>query len=128
MWAQLINVLIGVWIMFSPWLLSFNDNIADNQHITGPFIISIAIIAMSECVRNARFFNILTGIWLILSFWLLNFNDTAALINNSLAGILLIAFSLVKGRITRRYGGGWRSLLKQNPLHVHEANQQTTAC
>ena len=109
MWAQLINALIGLIVMISPSVIPFTQTEANNNHILGPVAFAIAVISLWECNRNARWVNIITGACLIIAPILLNFQTNAFLID-IIAGILLILFSLVKGKIEQQFGGGWRSL------------------
>lgn len=109
MWAQLINALIGLIIMISPGVIPFTQTEANNNHIFGPLAFTFAVISLWECNRNARLINIIIGAWLIIAPFIFQFQTNAFLID-IIAGILLILFSLVKGKITNQFGGGWRSL------------------
>jgi len=117
MWAQIINIVIGLGLMVTPALLRFNKVAADNNHIVGPLVITFAVISLWEINRNARLFNIVTGCWLILSPFIVGFSSVA-LVTDIVSGIAVILFSLNKGKIKSRYGGGWRSLFQKHPLHV----------
>lgn len=121
MWAQLINAILGLWLMVAPEILGFNKIMADNNHITGPVIATFAITAIFECTRPVRKFNMLMGVWLIVSPFVLDYSQPAALINNVAVGAMVIGFSLVKGRVSNRFGGGWSGLWKPNSLHETEA-------
>jgi hypothetical protein len=122
MWAQLINVLIGLWLMVSPEVLQLNNKAAINGYIVGPVVASMAIIALWESMRSTRYFNILCGLWLLLAPWLLSYEQTASYVNDMTAGFAIILLSLVKGNITHKFGGGWRSLFQHSPSHIREAN------
>ncbi|WP_338875110.1 SPW repeat protein [Spirosoma sp. SC4-14] len=111
MLARLINTLIGIWLTASPDILHLDQKAAINEHIAGPVAASVAIIAMSESVRSFRYVNTLVGFWLLMAPWILGYQDSAAVLNEMLAGALLVSLSLVKGKIHQRFGGGWRSLL-----------------
>lgn len=117
MWAQLTNILIGLWIMISPVMFYADKTAANNQHITGPLIITFAVIALWEINRNVRLVNILMGIWLIVSPLFIHF-DNAMIWSNIIAGVLIIIFSLVKRKRKTKYGGGWKSLFQTNPVHA----------
>lgn len=118
MLGQVVNTLIGLWIMASPAILAFSDPAAtDNNHIIGPVVVTFAIIAYWEATRKVGLWNLPFGVWLILSPWVLSFNDTTAIVNNMIAGLLVIIFSLVRGKIKQRFGGGWSALFQKNPDH-----------
>lgn len=116
MWAQLLNIIVGLFITVAPGLWHFSKMEADNFHIAGPLIVTIASVAWWECNRNVRFFNIPVGLWLLVTPFIFPFHQTA-LFTSMAAGGFTILLSLIKGKIKKRYGGGWRSLWQKNPLH-----------
>lgn len=120
MWAQIINIVIGLFLMFAPSLWSFDKAASDHYYIVGPLIITNAIIALWEFNRGMRWANVLIGAWLIVSPFALGSKGSEATIAITSA-ILLILFSLFKGSVQHRYGGGWSSLFQKNPVHWEEA-------
>lgn len=117
MWAQIVNILIGLGLMVTPAILKFDRVASDNNHIAGPLVITFAVISLWEINRNVRLFNIITGCWLALSPFIIGFASDAR-VTDIVSGIAVIIFSLFKGKIKSRYGGGWRSLFQKQPLHV----------
>lgn len=117
MWAQIVNIIIGLALMVTPAILKFNKVAANNNHIVGPLVITFAVISFWEINRNVRLFNIVTGCWLILSPFIVAFSSEA-LVTDIASGIAIIIFSLFKSKIKSRYGGGWRSLFQKHPLHT----------
>ena len=113
MWAAIINVILGVWVMLAPGLFDFDKKAADNNYIVGPLVITIAIMAIWEVNRSARYFNMVAGIWLAISPFILEFDLPEAIWNDLVCGVLIAVFSLFKGTKKRNYGGGWRSLIKE---------------
>ena len=126
MWAQMINILLGLWVMISPALLNYNQTIANNNHIAGPLIITFAVVSLWEVNRNVRVMNIVTGAWMIASVFLLPADSTIALISNGIAGLLILIFSFVKRPTNDAYGGGWSSLFQKNPLHLQAAEKSNS--
>ena len=124
MWAQVINAILGIWLMAAPGIFGFSKTMADNDHIVGPVIATFAIIAFWECTRVVRTYNIPLGAWLLLAPWVLGYDNTIAIVNDMVVGGLVIGFSLVKGKIEQRYGGGWSAIWKSNALHQKEAKAQ----
>ncbi len=117
MWAQIINIVIGLGLMVAPSILKFNKVDADNNHIVGPLVITFAVISLWEINRNARWFNIVTGSWLLIAPFVLAFTFSAKIVD-LIAGVLIIIFSFFSGKVKRKYGGGWRSLFQKHPLHM----------
>lgn len=110
MWAQIINSIIGIWLMAAPAALPYNNAGADSCHITGPLVSTFGIVACWEATRGLRKFNIPLGVWFLAAPWVLGYGETMPVINDMTCGILIIIFSTVKGRIQGRYGGGWKAL------------------
>lgn len=123
MWTQIVNVLIGLWIMISPVVFDADKVAANNQHITGPLIITFAVIALWEINRNVKLINVITGSWLIISPLLIDFSNVI-IWSNIIAGIFVIAFSVIKRKGNTNYGGGWKSLFQKNPGHMQSKAQE----
>jgi hypothetical protein len=120
MWATIINILLGLWLMFSPGLLQFEKVASDNNYIVGPLVLTFAIIALWELNRSVRFLNIITGVWLIVSPFMLGFQSSITIWIIILSGALITGFSFVKRKIKRNYGGGWSSLFEKDPAHLRQ--------
>ena len=124
MWGAIINILLGLWLMISPGLLQFDKIASSNNYIVGPLVLTFAITALWEVNRSMRFFNVATGVWLIFSPLIVDIQSSVADWATVLSGILITAFSFVKGNVKKNYGGGWRSLFKKDPVHAtHNANK-----
>jgi hypothetical protein len=124
MWTRIVNILIGLGVMIAPALFKFNSVAADNNHIVGPLVLTFAIVSLWEINRNVRLFNIVTGSWLIVSPFIIGFTNTPLFIDVVL-GMAVLVFSLNKGTVKNRYGGGWRSLFQKNPLHVQDVKSNS---
>lgn len=121
MWAQVIVIISGVWLMVAPEVFGFDKSISDNAHIVGPLIATFAIVALSECTRNVRFFNLPLTAWLILAPWILQYNNSTAVINDYAVALLVAGLSFVKPKRKNRYGGGWPAVWQSDTLHEREA-------
>jgi hypothetical protein len=117
MWAAIVNILIGVWMMVSPAMLNYGKMESDYNYIIGPIAITFAITAVWEVNRSARFLVLLCGVALSISPMLSFFQSSNAIWNNALSGVIMSLISLVKGYIKKHYGGGWRSLFQKQPQH-----------
>jgi len=109
MWAQILNVLLGLWLMAAPAVLGYAGPAAVNDYIVGPLAASFATVALWEATRPLRWANLALGLWLLIAPWVLGYGWTA-LANSTLVGVLLMAFSFVSGQLQHRFGGGWASL------------------
>lgn len=119
MWARMVNAFLGLLVMISPSIFQFEEIAANNNYITGPLIITTAIIAMWEFNQKVRYFNVVTGVWLVIAPFIFSFS-TAALTTDLILGLLVILLSFIKVKVSKRYGRGWRSLFQDNPLHMQE--------
>ncbi|WP_285057416.1 SPW repeat domain-containing protein [Pedobacter ginsengisoli] len=108
MWAQIINTLIGIWLTASPGIFNYKDSGADSNHIIGPVIATIAMVACWETTRGLRKLNIPLGLWVWAAPWILGYQDPFPIINDMACGILVITLAFVRGQIKGKYGEGWK--------------------
>ena len=106
-WTLVASVLIGVWLMFSRLVFSTVPPLAFSDHLVGALVITVAVIAMAEVGRALRFTNVLFGTWLIIAPWLLSGGSAVAAAAGVVAGIVLIALSLPRGRRSAEHYGSW---------------------
>jgi short-subunit dehydrogenase len=114
MWAAIVNVLIGLWVMIAPGLFEFENAPANNHYIVGPLVITMAVASIWEVNRSFRSFNLVAGIWLAVSPFFLSYETSEEIANTCISGILVISMSLVKGKIRHQYGGGWKILFRND--------------
>ncbi len=104
-WNLLLSAALGIWLMAAPAIFGTEGTAADSNHLVGALVVTLAVIAMAEVTRTARFLNILCGIWIISAPWLLNGAGMATIWNSVIVGLGLIIFSLPRGQVRERYGG-----------------------
>lgn len=122
--AQILNALLGIWLMAAPGIFGYEKSIANNNHIIGPIIATFAITACFESTRSVRKVNIFLGLWLLLAPWILGYSsNTTATVNDMVVGVLVIGLSLVRGTLESKFGGGWKSLWQDNSPHEQEAKR-----
>lgn len=121
MLARFINTLLGLWLMTSPALLHDSGAARINDEIVGPLVASFAIIAMAEVTRSIRWLNFILGLWLIVAPWLFHFPRMPRL-NSLVVGICISTLALIRGKISTRMGGGWRSLWRSTSI-LEEAEE-----
>ena len=109
MWAPLITALLGLWLLASPDVLRYGDPARTNDHVAGALMATFGTIAMSESTRPVRWVNLALGLWLIIAPILLNYPMSRG-IASVLFGMAAILLATVRGRITERFGGGWKAL------------------
>ncbi len=120
MWAKILNVILGLWIMIAPGVLGFGEAAADNGHIIGPVIVTFSVVALWEATHSVVKWNYPLAIWLLLAPWVLGYGMTVAILSDMAGGALILLFTSVKKDKKNRYGGGWSSLWSKDPAHARD--------
>ena len=110
MWAQIVSLLVGIWLLFAPDALGYSDPARSVDRVIGPIIIVVAALAIRGVTRPVRHLNTLTGLALLIVPWAFVYGDISAIANSALAGMAVLGLSLVRGRFPHSYGGGWATL------------------
>lgn len=117
MWAQVVNVGLGIWLMVAPAVLEYVGTARTHDLIIGPLVASFALIACWEATRAVRWVNLPLGLWLLVAPWVLGFG-WVALFNSGVVGMLVASCASIGGPVRQRFGGGWMSLTKEHRDHV----------
>jgi hypothetical protein len=102
------NVLLGIWLLFAPWVLQFAGVAAANSVVLGFLVLVVAAGSLS--VRPINYvwgwINMLLGIWVFISPWVLGFSVLPNAFWNSLAvGAAIVVFALARMAASRRITG-----------------------
>jgi uncharacterized membrane protein len=106
-WTLAACCLAGAWLMLSRLVLGAGGITANNDHLVGGLIITIAVCAMAEVARPLRFVNLLLGLWLIAAPWLLSGGDASSIWNDVAIGIAVVGLSLRRGTRNKEHYGSW---------------------
>jgi len=102
-WVDWVNVILGVWLIASPWLLPVAagaEPTAWNSWSVGAGIVTLAFFAMYKPAVRGDTVGIIFGAWLMASPWLLGFNSAQAEATNAvIIGALVIGYALWAMRI-----------------------------
>ena len=123
--AQIINALLGVFLMAAPGIFGLGTTASDNFQIFGPVITTFAVVSWWEATRTVRLWNVPIGGWLIFSPIFLDYGSGTAVAVAIAVGIAVAALAFIEGKVEKRYGGGWSALRKKNPRHRQEALART---
>lgn len=97
-WQDWINVILGAWVVASPWILGFaagESFAAPTAWILGAAIIVFAGIAVYMHKAWEEALNIILGICLVASPWALGFADQMTPTTNAvIVGLLVTAFGV----------------------------------
>lgn len=109
-WASWINVAVGVWEFFAPWIWGYSRYTTPlvNDLILGALIFIFGIIAATTAYAWPSWFKVAFGVWLIISPFVLNYGYVpGAASNDVIVGIIvgLLALIAALGRTGTAYGG-----------------------
>ena len=110
-WTLAASCVLGIGLMFTRLLFDTTGAQADSDHLLGALIITVAITAMGEAARPARFVNVLLGIALVFAPFMFEGGSRLADLVGVAAGIVLVALSIPRGRVDNAYGGWSRYLV-----------------
>lgn len=92
-WRDVANLVLGLWLLISPWVLSYASEpmvAAWNAHIVGIIVAVAAIAALVAFHKWEEWVNVVLGVWLIVSPFLLGYAMlTSALWNQIVVGVLI---------------------------------------
>jgi uncharacterized membrane protein len=103
-WNLVVSTGLGVWLMFAPSIFGSQGAAAHSDHLLGALSVTVAVVAIGEVARAARFVNILFGLWIAVAPWLLSGFTSGAKWNGIVVGAALILLSLSRGKVKERYG------------------------
>jgi hypothetical protein len=98
--ASVLNVLAGIWLIISPWVLGFGDMTMQaafwSTLLSGIAVLVLAAIRLATTGTQAlSWLNLLAGVWLIISPFVLAFSAAQMAMGNAIfLGILVAIFSL----------------------------------
>jgi hypothetical protein len=100
-WASGLNVIAGLWLIISPWVLGFAGY---DSRMTGNNVIFGIIVAVLAAIRVYRaagtqwlsWINVLVGIWLFISaFVFASTSLTAPFWNNIILGVIVAILGII---------------------------------
>lgn len=96
--ASVLNVLAGIWLIISPWVLGFNDlQVAFwDTLLVGIAVLVLAAIRLATTgTQGLSWINLILGVWLIISPFALGFAAAQVSMGNAIfLGVLVGIFSL----------------------------------
>lgn len=105
-WEDWINLVIGVWLFLSPWILGYiaTRNAASwNAFIVGGAFVVFTVWALSIPKPWEEWINALLGLWLVISPWVLGFaGSMTAMWNALICGAIVLVISLEATRSSRQ--------------------------
>lgn len=115
MWAQVVLVVTGVWLMCASAVLGYGGAAATSDRIAGPALAAIAFLAAFAITRGLRWCNLVAGVWLVAAPWLLNFPVDAS-VSSLVCGVGALVLAPIGSPEPERFGGGWIALRRTDRL------------
>lgn len=102
-WVDWVNVILGLWLISSPWLLAavVSNTPADwNAWSVGAALVTFAFFAMHKSAVWRDAVGLTLGAWLIASPWILGFASApSAAANAVILGILVVGYAIWAMRV-----------------------------
>ena len=112
-WQDLVNALLGVWMILSPWALGFQGTTMamSNAVVIGLALIAAALGAIFVPRAWEEWTEGALGAWLIASPWVLGFSmHSLATRSTVVTGVVIVALALWTLMTDKDYNGWWRNL------------------
>lgn len=105
-WQDDVNLVLGVWLFLSPWLLLYGAEQATaawNAHVVGIVIAALSLAALVIYRQWEEWLAVLFAAWLIVSPWILGYGAfTTAIWNQIVVGIVVLVLALWSAYAERR--------------------------
>jgi SPW repeat len=94
-WQDWANLVLGFWVLASPWVLEYGGVAAVNAAVMGTGIVLFALIAAYMPKAWEEIINMLCGVWLVVSPFALGVPaHTEIALHTVVVGILATAFAI----------------------------------
>lgn len=91
-WQDWVNLLLGLWLIVSPWALAFSNNGAAlwNALIVGAIFVVLSLLALSDAQPWEEWSELVVALWLLVSPWVLGFSGLSAAMWNAVIVAVLV--------------------------------------
>lgn len=97
----IINLILGMWLIVSPFIFSYTSGAVMNSVLLGILVIALAIVHLSMADQMWVSWSIgIAGLWLILAPFILGFTEPAVLWNEIIVGIAIAILGFLSSVIT----------------------------
>ncbi len=94
-WEDWINLVLGIWLCASPWVLEFSNEMTATQNafVVGFLLILTESVALAAFSLWEEWASVVLGAWLVVSPWVLGIAALAAA-NVVIVGLVVLALAL----------------------------------
>ena len=84
-WQDWVNLVLGLWLVVSPWVLAFSSHGAAlwNALIVGAIFVVLSLLALSDAKPWEEWTELVVALWLLISPWVLGFSTLSAAMWNA---------------------------------------------
>jgi hypothetical protein len=96
-WQDVANLVLGIWLFASPWILKFAGAgaVATSAWVFGILIAVLALMAIFAYQQWEEWLNATIGVWVFISPWVLGASTNAKVLWNALiVGAVLVILAL----------------------------------
>jgi hypothetical protein len=118
-WQDWVNLILGVWLFFSPWIYHrAAGNFGWNDWVLGVIVFIVALWAIGQpTAAGAEWVNTIAGAWLFISPWALGFSRfSAGAWNDWIVGIVVFILAIWASSILRGTIAGGPNGTSANPV------------
>jgi hypothetical protein len=99
-WASGLNIIAGIWLLISPWVLNFSAlEMARNNAVIFGIVVGVLAAIRLFAVPTASWLswvNAILGIWVFIAPWVLGFTgDTVAFWDHLVLGVIFFILGVI---------------------------------
>ncbi len=102
--ASTLNILLGIWLIASPWIFDYGGRPAVLSSVMAGALIAIIAASRLASLRSTAGLsgvNLLLAVWTIASPWLCEYTaNVGAVLDNVILGVVVAALALFSGSAT----------------------------
>ncbi len=91
-WQDGVNLVLGLWLVVSPWVLAFSQNGAAmwNAVIVGAIFVVLSLLALSDAKPWEEWSELVVALWLLVSPWVLGYSAVGAAMWNAVIVAVIV--------------------------------------
>ena len=96
-WQDLVNAIVGIWVIISPWALGFDGSsmAMSNAVIVGALLVATALGAAFVPRAWEEWTEAGLGVWLVVAPWVLGFGgNRSAMLSTVISGAIVVGLAL----------------------------------
>jgi hypothetical protein len=104
-WEDWVNLVLGIWLCASPWVMQFSDVTTATQNVVvvGFVLILTEIVTLSAFHVWEEWVTVVLGAWLVISPWVLGVATLVPMANFIIVGLVVLALALYEIWDVRRH-------------------------